>query len=137
MKARKVITLFLILFFVFSPLYDTFAQTLTLGKLLGKITKRQLTSIKKLAIIESYKGSEVSGTGKVKDALKTPGSDDKATIYLQKRFKGKYYQIVVIANRGDVAKIRKGKTTRFNGKFVGLSFDTLRFEDAEIIQRGW
>lgn len=133
---NKVLIFSLILFITFSSL-SCYAGLLTLNKMLGKLSTPRLTSLQKSNLVEQYKGQEVKGIGKVKDILKSFASENTAMLYIEKPFRGKRYEIVLVVSQNSVKKIKKGQRIRFEGKFVGITFNTLRFEDAKLIHKSW
>lgn len=135
MKKNKFIAILLTLVIALSPL-SAYARTVELNTLLRKVTRPNLTSLQRLDIIETYKGKSVRGEEKVKDIRKSLGSEKNATILLQKRYKGKEYDIVLTTSELEKAKkITKGKRVKFVGKFVGMTFETVRFENVKIVQK--
>lgn len=131
MKKSALFILVLIFLVTVVPLSFS-AETLRLDKMLDKLTSRQATSLQKLELIEQYKGQNVRGSGKVKDVLKKAGSPDKAMVYMEKPFRNKKYEIVLMTSSDRAKDIKKGKKINFEGAFVGMVFETLRFEDAEF-----
>ncbi|MGB2705238.1 MAG: hypothetical protein WBC74_00010 [Candidatus Omnitrophota bacterium] len=134
MKQIKMLVLFLILCIALSPL-SAYAKTLTLNKILSRLAKPRATSLQKLETVEEYKGEIVRGTGTVKDVLKSFGTEGEAMVYLKKYFRGKEYEIVLMVPQGEAEKVRKGMSVKFEAVFVGMTFKTLRFEEAELIKR--
>lgn len=135
-KKYKFLSCFLMLFIAFSSL-SIYAETLSLNKMLNQLARPQLTSLQRSNLIENCKAQRLKGIGRVRDILKSSVSEDEAMIYLAKSFKGKQYEIVLIVSRESAVKIKKGNIIRFEGKFVGMTFETLRFEDAKIIRKPW
>ena len=133
MKRNKLFVFFLMLVIVFSPLC-CYAKTLTLNKMMNQLVKSSLTSLQRMELVEKYKGQIVKGSGRVKDILKSFGSENEAMVYLQKPFRGKQYEVVLTVSIENAEKVKKGKTIRFEGSFEGMTFETLRFKDAKIIK---
>lgn len=135
----KKITVFILLlaFSVIAYPISAYTQTLTLDKMLGKLTARRTTTLERTELVATYKGQAVKGIGRVKDVMESVTSENKATVYLERLFRGNAYEIVLAVNKEDVQNIRKGKKVRFEGTFVGMSFKTLRFDDATLVKRAW
>ncbi len=134
MKKMKLIVLFLIVGMALTPV-SAYAKTLGLNKILGRLAKPRATSLQKMDTVEEYKGEIVKGAGTVKDVLKSFGEKNEAMVYLKKYFRGKEYEIVLMVPRDEAEKVRKGMSVKFEAVFTGMTFQTLRFEDAELIKR--
>lgn len=134
MKHAKILALFLIACIILSPA-SAYARTMTLNKILVQLAKARATSLQKLETVEEYKGEIVRGTGTVKDVLKSFGEEGEAMVYLKKNFHGKEYELVLMTPQDEAEQMRKGMSVKFEAVFVGMTFQTLRFEDAELIKR--
>jgi len=111
------------------------AKTLNVNKLLGGLSRSRITSLQKLNTVEEYTGEIVRGTGIVKDVLRSFGETNEAMVYLKKNFRGKEYELVLVTPQDEAEKVKKGMSVKFEAVFTGMTFQTLRFEDAELIKR--
>jgi len=134
MKKMKYIALLLIVCMALAPI-SADAKTIGLKKILNRLTKPRATSLQKMDIVEKFKGELVRGAGTVKDVLKSFGEKDEAMVYLKKYYKGKEYELVLVVPKEQAAKVRKGMGVKFKGVFAGMTFQTLRFENTELIKR--
>ncbi len=134
MKKVKLVSLFLITCMALAPV-SVYAKTMGINKILGHLSKPRATSLQKLETVEEYKGEIVRGTGIVKDVLKSFGEESGAMVYLKKNFRGKEYEIVLMVPVDEAEKVKKGMSVKFEAVFAGMTFQTLRFEDAELIKR--
>ena len=113
------------------------AEMLSLNKLLHQLTMPRITSLARLDIVNSHKGQDIQGDGKVKDVIKGFGPENKAIVYLTKHYKGNEFDLMLTVNRDNAKNIEKGKTVRFTGTFSGISYKTLRIENAKIAKNTW
>lgn len=112
-----------------------YAENVSLDVMLRQLSKSRLTSLQKLELIEQYTGKIVAGKGKVKDVIKSYGTENEAMVYLSKPVGDKQYELVIMAPQEEADKVRKGKTVGFEGVFAGMSFETLRFKNARITKK--
>ena len=136
MKKIKVLAFLLIITVLVYPISSN-ARVMTITRILSKLTSPRLTTLEKTGFVDQYKEQTVKGSGKVVDILKSHGAEDKAMIKIIKRSRGRKFDIIVIVDRASVAKIRKGRKITFEGTFKGVTFKTVRIEDAKIIGKGW
>lgn len=136
MKKIRLFALFLIFCVVLYPL-SAYGQSVMVTTMLDKLTRPSTTSLQVLNLVEQYKGQTVKGQGKVKDILKSFGDENKAMVYINKPYRGKQYEILLVVDEGTVEKIKKGKGVWFEGKFATMTFRTLRFENAEVKPKPW
>ena len=132
---KKLIISLLLVCMVICPALSSYAKTVSLKQLLNQLTHPSITSLQRLDIISEYKGKDIRGSGKVKDIVRSFGSENEAMIYLKKSCKGKSFELVLLVDLDAASKIKKGKKIKFEGVFVGMSANTLRFEGAEVIDR--
>ena len=136
MKTSKIFAVIIIFVLLLYPV-TVYAGNPTIGRMLAKLSNRRLTSLQKLELIEQYKGDYIKGSGRVRDVLKSFGSKNEAMVYIDKYYRGNKYEIVLMIGQDMVEDIKKGRAIRFEGKFVGMTFRTLRFKDAAIMPRMW
>ena len=136
MKRIKVLAFLLLISVLIYPISSD-ARVMNVTRILSKLTNPSLTTIEKTGFVDQYKEEIVKGSGKVVDILKSHGAEDKAMIKIIKRSRGRKFDIIVIVDRASVAKIKKGKKISFEGTFKGVTFKTVRIEDAKIIGKGW
>jgi len=132
MKINKLVLCILILLIAF-PLLGAKAKNPTLFKMLIRLNKSHMTSLQAMEVAEGYKGKTLTGNGKVKDILRSFASEDEAMVYLTRRYGSKKYELIVAVSKESVQKLKKGKRVKFEGKFAGMSYDTLRFEEGKIL----
>jgi len=135
MKAKQYISLFLILSVLFFTFTAT-ADTVKLNKILQQFSDPRVTSLQKVDLIKQYKGQSVRGDGRVRDVVKSFGKDEKALVYLRKPYGGKNFELILTVSQESAEKIKKGRGIKFEGKFAGMTFETLRFDDAKITSKG-
>ena len=136
MKRTITFSIFLLVIFLASTL-PLEAKVVNINTLLLRTSKPRLTSMQKLDIVESYKGVMFKGKGKVKDIIKSFKSKDKAMVQLVKTIRGQTYEIILIVDKKDVQKTKKGRWITFEGVFAGFNFDTIRFDNVKIISKKW
>jgi len=136
MKKTKVLAVLLLITVLIYPISSD-ARVMTVSRILSKLTNPSLTTIEKTGYVDQFKEQTIKGSGKVVDILKSHGATDKAMIKILKRNRGRKFDIIVIVDRASVAKIRKGKKISFEGTFKGVTFKTVRIEDAKITGKGW
>ena len=136
MKNVRILALFLLVAITLFPL-SAYAETMSLHKLVSLLNAPRATSFQTMERVNEYKDETVRGSGRVKDVLKSFGTEGEAMVYLKKRINGKTYEIILMVLEEDAEKIKKQRNVRFIGTFAGLTFQTLRFEDAEIVPKSW
>jgi len=129
---KNIIIGLLLICMVVCPALSSYAKTVSLNHLLNQITHPRTTSLQRLDIISDYKGKDIRGSGKVNDILRSFGSENEAMIYLKKSHRGKNLELVLFVDLDTASKIKKGKKIKFEGVFVGMSADSLRFEGVEV-----
>ncbi|MFH1380771.1 MAG: hypothetical protein ABIH57_01180 [Candidatus Omnitrophota bacterium] len=134
MKKRIIIGLILVSLIVVLQVsaYAENGGSIPLNKILQKLTKSNNTSLQRLDLSNQFKGEIVNGSGRVKDVIHSFGEDNKAMVYLSKPYKSKEYEIILLADIESAETIQKGNKIKFEGNFVGTTYQTLRFENAEI-----
>ncbi|OGX17115.1 MAG: hypothetical protein A3K83_06870 [Omnitrophica WOR_2 bacterium RBG_13_44_8b] len=137
MRQNKFFMFFLMVLFISVPmcLYAKDERVLSLNGMLTSLTNPRLTSLQKMTLIDGYKSTVVKGAGKVKDVLISYGSENETLVCIQKPFRGKEYEVVLLTSRESAEKIQKGNTVGFEGTFVAMAFETLRFKDVKIIRK--
>ncbi|MFC1576671.1 hypothetical protein ACFL3J_03260 [Candidatus Omnitrophota bacterium] len=136
MRNQKLIALCLIVLIAFSSV-PSYGKAPTLYDMLRKLNKSRITTLQRSEVVDEYMGQVVKGDGRIKDILKSFSKEGEAMVYLDKPFKGKRYEVVVAVSRESAEKLRKGKRIRFEGKFAGISYETLRFEEGTITCKAW
>ena len=137
-KMKKNIFLrILLVVFICSYLALAHADIVSIDKILSQFSNPKLTSLQKLDLVESYRGTDVRGKAKVTDVVKSYGNDNEAMIYTTRTVRGQKYEIVVAVPKESVNKIRKGNTIKFEGVFTGMSFRTIKLDGGEIIKSAW
>ena len=133
---RKIICLVSILLLTALVSFSSYAENITLDTMLRKLGDRNVTSLKKVELIDSYKGQVVKGAGKVRDVVKSFGSENTALVYIRKPYQGKLYEIILTVDQQSAENIKKGRNIAFEGKFAGMTFETLRLEEGKITGSG-
>ena len=136
MKSIKLISLLLAFSVMFSPL-ALCERPVRLKKMLSELTRPRNTSLRKLDIVNKYKGEIVKGVGRVKDVVKSYGIKGEAMVYLKKRYRSKEYELVLIMPEESVEKVKKGMSLQFEGNFAGMTYQTLRFKNVDQVSNVW
>ena len=131
MNRKKLIICLVIVLSIISAT-SLYAREIRLKKILYRLTKPELTTLQKSALLEEYKGKSVTGFGRVKDVFANPQGEDRATVQLKRRFKGNDYFILLETDKEDVKRLKRNRKVRFVGIFEGMRFATLRFSNVKI-----
>ena len=136
MKRIKFIALLLAFSVILTPL-ALCERPVRLKKMFSELTRPRLTSLRKLELVNKYKGEIVKGVGRVKDVVKSYGIEGEAMVYLKKHYRGKEYEIVLVIPEESAEKIKKGMSLTFEGNFAGMTYHTLRFKNVDLIAKPW